>query len=99
MSPLSARGTLVVIFCNALNAVAGALVLMIIVRRVKKCLDYAFTSHFIHLILCTLWDGFPSNWEWWLVNTLSLIIMVVLSEFLCMRRELKVIQVSELEEV
>jgi len=96
MSPLAQKGTLVIIFCNALNTICGAVILMLVVKRVKKCLDFACTSHFIHLIICTVWDGFPSNWEWWLINTLSLVFMAVGGEFLCMRRELKDINVSDL---
>ena len=72
-----------------LNALAGGCFLCIIVERAKKCLDFASTAHFVHLCFCTMYDGLPSSWEWWAVNFMSLIVMSLLGEYLCMRREMR----------
>mmetsp|Transcript_5519 Transcript_5519/g.6980 ORF Transcript_5519/g.6980 Transcript_5519/m.6980 type:complete len:160 (+) Transcript_5519:253-732(+) len=85
----------VVVMCTMLNSLICAGALMLVVERAKKCLDFAFTTHLIHLCLCSLYDSFPSTWEWWIVNALSLIIMAVLGEYLCMRRELREIRISD----
>jgi hypothetical protein len=69
--------------------------LTLIVERAKKCLDFAFTSHFIHLVACTAFEAFPGNWEWWILQLASLIIMAVVGEYLCMRRELREIRLSD----
>ena len=39
-------------------------------------------------------DHFPSNWDWWVVNFCSFVIMAVLSEYLCIRSEMKVIKLD-----
>lgn len=36
-----------------------------------------------------MYDGFPGSWEWWVVNFVSVVVMALLGEFLCMRRELQ----------
>eukprot|EP01084_Bolivina_argentea_P174617 302457_1 len=64
-----------------------------IIKRAKKCLDYVSTIYIIHLILCWL-NHFPSNWDWWVVNFCSFLIMAVLSEYLCIRKEMKVIKLD-----
>ena len=34
------------------------------VERAKKCLDFAFTAYFIHFAACTVYAGFPKQWQW-----------------------------------
>ncbi len=94
MAPL----VLVLVLTNLPRSLArsrSALYLMLIVERAKKCLDFAFTSHFIHLVACTAFEAFPGNWEWWILQLASLIIMAVVGEYLCMRRELREIRLSD----
>lgn len=79
-------------FC--LNALTGAGGLWVIVRRAKQCLDFAATAHFIHLIICAIYSGFPSTLTWWLLNITCMALMAVIGEFACMRTELKAIPVS-----
>mmetsp|Transcript_4648 Transcript_4648/g.8233 ORF Transcript_4648/g.8233 Transcript_4648/m.8233 type:complete len:145 (-) Transcript_4648:1168-1602(-) len=85
----------VIIMSTLLNAVVSAGVLCLVVERAKKCLDFTFTSHFVHLSACTMYEGFPSNWEWWMLNFASLVVMAVVGEYLCMRRELREIRISD----
>ena len=72
-----------------LNALAGAFFLCVVVERAKKCLDFTATYYFMHLCGCALYDGFPEGWEWWIVMVVNLIVMSLLGEYLCMRREMR----------
>mmetsp|Transcript_5830 Transcript_5830/g.9727 ORF Transcript_5830/g.9727 Transcript_5830/m.9727 type:complete len:212 (-) Transcript_5830:14-649(-) len=65
-----------------------------LIKRAKKCLDYVSTIYIIHLLLCWLRHHFPWNWDWWIVNFCSFLIMAVLSEYLCIRKEMKVIRLD-----
>jgi len=66
-----------------------SILLAVIVEKSKKCLDFSVTLFTLHLLLCTLYDGFPSSWDWWILNILGLIIMVLLGEYFCSRLELR----------
>ena len=65
-----------------------AILLAKIVEKSKKCLDFSVTLFTLHFLLCSIYDGFPSSWDWWILNILGLIIMVLLGEYLCSRVEL-----------
>ncbi|KAG2446261.1 hypothetical protein HXX76_000851 [Chlamydomonas incerta] len=78
-----------------LTAVLGSVFLVWIVERAKKCLDFASTCFIFHLWFCWQYDGFPARFEWWLANILGLIIMSLFGEWLCLRREMQEIPLSE----
>ncbi|CAM9116052.1 unnamed protein product [Discosporangium mesarthrocarpum] len=78
-----------VICADLLTAFSGAILLPMIVERAKKCLDFTSTLYIIHFGICTLYDGPPRNWEWWMLQVVGLVIMVVLGEYVCSRRELR----------
>jgi hypothetical protein len=86
---LSYTGGWVTIAAFFFNALAGGCFLAIVVERAKKCLDFAATIHLLHLCCCTMYDGFPNSWEWWIMNLMSLVVMSLLGEYLCMRREMQ----------
>lgn len=65
------------------------LLVAVVVQRAKKCLDFTATIYFYHTLLCWAFFSFPTNWEWWVVNVFSLITTVVVSEFLCIRKEMQ----------
>ena len=44
-----------VIMAHLLNSFICAIFLCIIVERAKKCLDFAFTTHLIHLLFCSMY--------------------------------------------
>ncbi|GLC36025.1 hypothetical protein PLESTM_000393900 [Pleodorina starrii] len=77
------------------TAALGAVFLMWIVERAKKCLDFASTCFIFHLCFCWSYEGFPARLEWWLVNGIGLIIMSLFGEWLCLRREMQEIPLSE----
>ena len=66
-----------------------AYVLVYVVERAKKCLDFSFTLFFIHFCFCWAYGGFPDTLEWWVINILCCILMTVLGERLCMNEEQK----------
>jgi phosphatidylglycerophosphatase A len=72
-----------------ISSVIGAILLALIVEKSKKCLDFSITLFAIHFVICTLYGGFPDSWDWWIINVLGLIIMVLLGEYLCSRVELR----------
>lgn len=72
-----------------LSSITGSLLLAIIVEKSKKCLDFSVTLFFIHIIVCTIYDGIPKTWDWWIVHILGMIIMIVFGEYLCSLRELR----------
>eukprot|EP01113_Clastostelium_recurvatum_P047061 TRINITY_DN8336_c0_g1_i1.p1 TRINITY_DN8336_c0_g1~~TRINITY_DN8336_c0_g1_i1.p1 ORF type:complete len:244 (-),score=43.06 TRINITY_DN8336_c0_g1_i1:37-714(-) len=78
----------IVIVSMPFTSLAGAFGLFVVVERSKKCLDYTVTAWIFHLCTCWIYGGFPRGWTWWLVNIFSLILMAVLGEYLCMRREM-----------
>mmetsp|Transcript_26803 Transcript_26803/g.58859 ORF Transcript_26803/g.58859 Transcript_26803/m.58859 type:complete len:167 (-) Transcript_26803:427-927(-) len=86
---LLVTGGWIVIASYILNALAGACSLCFVVQRARKCLDFTTTAHLIHLWLTYCYDGLPDTWEWWALNALSLALMALLGEFLCMRREMQ----------
>lgn len=71
-----------------------AVFMLYLIERAKKCLDFSATVYIIHLLLCTLYGGFPSSITWWVVNGTGLAIMALLGEYLCIRRELREIPIT-----
>ena len=66
----------------------GSLLLVVIVEKSKKCLDFTVTTFLVHFVLTCVYGGFPATWDWWIVNLLGVAIMVVMGEWFCSRREL-----------
>ena len=63
-----------------------------LVRRTKLCLDFTCTLYFWHFIFCAFYTtSFPASGAWWLTVAVSLVIMTLMGEFLCMRTEMKAI--------
>eukprot|EP00741_Cyanophora_paradoxa_P019570 tig00021128_g18892.t1 len=75
-------------------SLASAWALRVFVERSKKCLDFTLTLHLIHFVATWIYGGFPKAWEWWIAMILSCIIMSVLGEFFCMRKEMREIPLT-----
>jgi len=71
-----------------MSSFIGSFLLALIVEKSKKCLDFSVTLFLIHVILCSFYGGFPSTWDWWIVHLMGMIMMVVLGEYFCSKREL-----------
>lgn len=83
------------IAATLINAVAIGVEMSIVVERAKKCLDFAATVVFLHLLACWYASGFPVEWEWWAVHAMSLVISSVCGEYLCMKKEMQEINMNE----
>merc|ERR1712080_134353 len=74
------------------NSLSCSLGLWYVVQRTKLCLDFSCTVHFLHLVICLWWNmGLPVTLTWWVINLVSVSLMCVTGEFLCMRTELRTI--------
>jgi protein SYS1 len=60
-----------------------------VVERARKCVDFTFTLYFIHILCCTMYEGIPLAWEWWVVNVFGSVAMASLGEYLCATREME----------
>ncbi|XP_023547444.1 protein SYS1 homolog [Cucurbita pepo subsp. pepo] len=79
-----------------LSALAGAVYLIYLIERAKKCLDFAATLYILHLFICIVYGGWPSSMTWWVVNGTGLVVMSLLGEYLCIKRELREIPITRL---
>lgn len=78
-----------------LNSLTSALALWFIVQRSKLCLDFSATTHLFHLVACLIYNRhIPNSLPWWVINVISIALMTVTGEFLCMRTEMKAIPLS-----
>lgn len=78
------------------NAVIVIPVLVLLVQRAKLVLDFVLTLEFIHLIFVWIHTRhFPTCGAWWILQTVSTIVMTLGGEWACMRRELEPILVSK----
>jgi len=73
-----------------------SVLLAIIVEKSKKCLDFSVTLFLLHLSISTLYGGFPTSLDWWIVHVFGAILMVVLGEYLCSLKELDEIPLLQL---
>lgn len=76
-------------FCVLIASLTGAFLLPIIVEKSKKCVDFTFTLFFIHTFVCTFYESFPLNWEWYLVQVICSVLMASLGEYLCSLKEME----------
>lgn len=79
-----------------LSSIAGAGYILCLIERAKKCLDFSATVYVIHLFICIMYGGWPSSLTWWIVNLTGLVLMALLSEWLCIRREMREIPITRL---
>lgn len=77
-----------------LSCRAGYMVYLI--ERAKKCLDFAATLFLFHLFISIVYGGWPSSLTWWVVNGTGLVVMSLLGEYLCIKRELREIPITRL---
>ncbi|XP_004304951.1 PREDICTED: protein SYS1 homolog [Fragaria vesca subsp. vesca] len=82
-----------VIASFVLTALAGAVYLLLLIERSRKCLDFSVTLYIVHLLICICYGGWPSSTTWWAVNGTGIGVMTLLGEYLCIRRELQEIKI------
>ena len=59
-----------------------------------QCLDFSVTMYLLHLVFSIMYGGLPHSLAWWITNIVSLVITILVGEFLCMRSELAAIPVT-----
>ena len=70
-------------------AICTAYVFVVIVEKSKQCLDFAITLFVCHLLLVWMYNlKFPTHLEWYIVHVIATIMMILLAEHLCAKREL-----------
>lgn len=71
-----------------LSAIVCAFALSIIVCKARQCLDFACTLHFWHILITCIYNmTLPTQFNWWLLQLISIIICTVIGEYLCMQKE------------
>jgi hypothetical protein len=64
--------------------------LLLLVSRSKLVPDFAFTVHFLHLIIVSLYShSIPTNWLWWGLQASSAALMTSVGIWACQYRELR----------
>jgi protein SYS1 len=77
------------IITTLLASCADAWLLVVIVEKSKKCLDFSITWFLCHLAFVYLYNfSFPTHMEWYILHIVATIIMILLGEHLCVKREL-----------
>ena len=61
---MSNRMAWATVLAAMIGAFFNTLALYVVVERAKKCLDFGTSLYGWHLILCLLYAGLPSAWEW-----------------------------------
>ncbi|KAG0674845.1 hypothetical protein C6P40_002008 [Pichia californica] len=69
---------LTLMFLWLLNALFSVILITFIIGRSKLVWDFALTIHFINLVIVWFTSGFPKNIYWWLLQCVSLILMMIL---------------------
>ncbi|XP_019425094.1 PREDICTED: protein SYS1 homolog isoform X1 [Lupinus angustifolius] len=77
-----------------LSSIAGAVYMLYLIERAKKCLDFSATLYIIHLFICIVYGGWPSSITWWIVNGTGIAVMALLAEYLCIKRESREIPIT-----
>ena len=55
-----------------------------------QCLDFTITLLLFHLLLTIIYTAeLPKSWEWWIVNVVGGLVMVLGGEWVCSRAELR----------
>lgn len=80
-----------------LNSLVVAAGIRYVVQRAKKCLDFAVTAYFIHLVAVSIYSSsIPRSPAWWLCSALNFAVTAFFSEWLCLQHELKEIPLASI---
>lgn len=82
--------TFAALFVKALLISYSVIPLLLLVARSKLVPDFAFTIHFINLVITSLYTrAVPTNPLWWALQVGSTALMVALGVWACRYREMK----------
>lgn len=78
-----------------LAAIACSFGLVLVVGKARRCLDFSATVFIVHLVVASASHGVPvCCLAWWGSMIGSAILMAFVGEFLCMKRELRLIPIG-----
>lgn len=81
-----------------INSSINTITILLVVKRAKKCLDFACTTYFLHLVIAWLYTGlFPNSIFYWIYLVSCTSILSAGSEYLCMNQELEPIVIGKRE--
>ena len=81
---------LAVLAANAVTIGAVAVATAAVVKRSKKCLDFAASAYALHGVACWAVGGWPgASPAWWLTNALGAAAAAGGAEWLCLQQELR----------
>uniref|UniRef100_A0A7N2LNG8 Protein SYS1 homolog n=1 Tax=Quercus lobata TaxID=97700 RepID=A0A7N2LNG8_QUELO len=82
-----------------LSSFAGAGIMLHLIERAKKCLDFSATPYIIHIFICIIYGGWPSSITWWVLNGTGVAVMALLGEYLCIKHELREIPITRFRSI
>ena len=82
------------VLSHIINIPLFIIAIVYIIERANKCLDFASTVYFLNLCVVCLYGGFPWCFIWWILHISSLVGVVLISEFICMKIEQKEITIN-----
>ena len=89
-----AASILALIFSNVIIVI----LMIFVIEKANKVLDYVLTNFLLHFILTTINSKkIPLNFSWWFVNILILTIVTLVTEFICLTLERKEITLVKSE--
>lgn len=80
---------LTLMFLWLLNVLFSVILITFIIGRSKLVWDFALTIHFINFIIILFVSGFPKNIYWWLLQIISVILMMILGTYTTRWAELR----------
>ncbi len=69
-------------------------VLIVIVDKANKILDYILTNFLFYLIMTTLNSHFPTSFMWWLIHSCFLLVVTLISEFISLKLDQRGIKLN-----
>eukprot|EP00158_Paraphelidium_tribonemae_P001837 Partr_v1_DN24864_c1_g1_i1_m29613 putative SYS1 Golgi-localized integral membrane protein homolog (S. cerevisiae) len=89
----SGRGWLVLVALLC-AAVACAWSMVWVVGRARSCVDFSCTVLFWHSVVVSVGSASLPSGQWWLASIAAGVVMALLSEYWCLRREMEPIMLS-----
>lgn len=75
------------ILSHILTALVLIFCMVLIVERAKKCFDYGSTLYLLHFIITWCINSFPLSLLWWGFHLGYMVVVVLGSEYFCMKIE------------
>ncbi|GMM45716.1 Sys1 protein [Pichia kluyveri] len=64
-----------------INSLISVLIITLIISRSKLVWDFALTIHLLNLIIISLINGFPWNFYWWILELITVVLVIILGTY------------------